>query len=458
MGWTTVVTIALTLASWTATASSGGGAVAHAEPTGHFVGETRCGAPTCHGAGLPANEAAKRDWHPWKSARTQWNTSSIDHHSRAFRTLTTDAGHSIATYMGIDATKSDKCLVCHAPAAPTIQGSAHRQDEGVTCEHCHGPAELWLKVHSEHDWYPTKRSAYFSQGFYDLRNLTMRAERCASCHVEIDHEIVAAGHPPLQFELVAYAQIMKHWDDQEKLPAGTFSIDPTLWAVGQVTGLRRALAMLGARAGSTNYQALDQFPHFQSANCYQCHHKLVADALRQATGHQAMVDAVFATAFPDQQGALKKLWNGVTEGVNASAERARERAAELERWLAPYEERVVKQGLDRAATRRILAHITASGETLKRVVIFTHTPPPTGNTVRISGVSAPWWWTTGAPEQAALAIESLCEPAFDRKSCAGKGGAIEKDLRQLLNAVDRFDYRPDQFSQSLGAINGKLFR
>jgi hypothetical protein len=451
-----VVTIALTLVSWTAAISNGGGTVAQAESTAHFVGETRCGAPTCHGAGLPANEAAKRDWHPWKSARTQWNTSSIDHHSRAFRTLTTDAGKSIGTYMGIDATKSEKCLVCHAPPAATIQGSAHRQDEGVTCEHCHGPAELWLKPHSEHDWYD-KRSAYFSQGFYDLRNLTLRAEKCGSCHVEIDHEIVAAGHPPLQFELVAYAQIMKHWNDQEKLPAGAFSIDPTLWAVGQVTGLRRALAMVNTRAGNANYQALGQFPHFESANCYQCHHKLVEDALRQATGHHAMVDAVFATAFPDQQGTLTNLWNGVVEGVNANAERARERAEELARWLTPYEERVLKQGIDRAATRRILARITSSGDALKRVERFAYNRPATGNTVRIGSVSAPWWWTTGAPEQTALAIESLCEPAFDRKSCTAPGGAIEKDLRQLLNAVDRFDYRPDQFSQSLGAINGRLF-
>jgi hypothetical protein len=423
----------------------------------HFVGETRCGAPTCHGAGLPSNEAAKRDWRPWKSARTQWNTSNIDHHSRAYRTLESEGGKAIAAYMGIRATESEKCLSCHAPDAPTSAGSAHIRREGVTCEHCHGPAEFWLKPHVERDW-KDKRAQYFTRGFYDNNNLVLRARKCASCHVEIDHEIVAGGHPPLQFDLVAYAQIMKHWDDQDELPAGSFSIDPTLWAVGQVTGLRQALAMLSERAGNANYQSIGKVSHFQSANCYQCHHKLVDDALRQASGHYAMVEAVFATLFPDQQGTLTGLWNGVSAGTATGADQARERASSADGWLAPYQERIVSRGVDRDATRKILARITGSGETLKRVERFSFSRSPTGNTVRVGSVSAPWWWTTGAPEQTVLAIESLCEPAFDRKSCMGSGGAIEKDVRQLLNAVDRFDYRPDQFSQTLGGIRAKLFR
>src|SRR5690349_6236515 len=36
-----------------------------------FVGDTKCGNPTCHGSGLPTNDAEKASWKPWKSARTQ---------------------------------------------------------------------------------------------------------------------------------------------------------------------------------------------------------------------------------------------------------------------------------------------------------------------------------------------------------------------------------------------------
>ncbi len=428
-------------------------AVAHADG-GRFYGDTKCGLPPCHGAALPSTQATQKGWQPWKSARTQWRTSSIDHHSRAYQTLTTEAGRAIAGYMGIDATKSDKCLVCHAPDAAAMPGGNYRQSDGVTCEHCHGSAEQWVEAHSQSSW-EQKRGEYFSRGFVDLRNYEVRARKCASCHVEIDHEIVAGGHPPLQFEMVAYAQIMKHWDDQRRVGGpDAFSPDPTLWAVGQITGLRRALAMTAERAGSANYAGLGKFPHFQSGNCYQCHHKLVEDALRQARGHYAMVEAIFGVAFPGERDALTSRWEGVVAAGGGSAEQTQSRAAALAEWLASYAGGMQRQRLDRAATKAILKRITSSGDALKRIERFSYNRPPTGNTVRVGSTSAPWWWTTGAPEQTFLAISSLCEPAYGAKSCGN--GAIAGDLRRLLGAVDRFDYKPDQFSQALDAINGKL--
>jgi len=49
------------------------------------------------------------------------------------------------------------------------------------------------------------------------------------------------------------------------------------------------------------------------------HHKLVDDALRQAQGHYAMVDALFATIAPDRQNELAGLWNGVVSAVATAA-------------------------------------------------------------------------------------------------------------------------------------------
>jgi hypothetical protein len=222
--------------------------------------------------------SGKKSWKPWTSARTQWLNSNIDHHSRAYRTLETAASKAIGGYMGIQPTASDKCLRCHAPDARNSQGSTHKASDGVTCEHCHGPAEQWLKPHVEKDW--RDKQAQFTQlGFYDNADYRLRAQKCASCHVEIDHEIIAAGHPPLQFDMVAYAQIMKHWDDQVDRPPASFSVDPTLWSVGQLTGLRHAAAMIARRAANENYQSIGKFSHFEEKECYQCHHKLVDDAL-----------------------------------------------------------------------------------------------------------------------------------------------------------------------------------
>ena len=416
-----------------------------------FVGETRCGNPTCHGAGLPTTEAEKVNWRPWKSARTQWLNRNIDRHSRAYATLETEGGKQIARYMGIDATRSDKCLACHAPSVKLAPKSGHRKVDGVSCEHCHGPAELWLQPHVERDW-KSKKPSYYARGFYDNANFKSRAERCAACHTEIDHEIVAGGHPPLQFEMVAYAQIMKHWDDQEDVPAGSFSVDPTLWAVGQVVGLRSLLDMVSSRAGDSNYQSIGKFSHFEDKNCFQCHHKLVADAVRQARGHYLMVDQILAVRNASRRGALASQWSDLVGAASSSADATRQKAQALKGALAGLDGDLLGNRLDQGETRRLLKGITASGDKLRSIERFSWSRPPRSNVLSIVNIDEPWWYTTGGPEQAVLAIGALCDPAYGAATCRG----ITAQRRTLIDAVDRFNYNPDQFVRSLNAINGAL--
>ncbi len=441
--------VAVLCAGWTPIVAK-----AQSAPPARFEGDGRCGNPTCHGMGLPANEAQKKNWKPWKSARSQWLNRNIDHHSRAYATLETADAKTIAGYMGIEATGSEKCLVCHAPTAVAAPDGHWQRRDGVTCEDCHGPSEFWLKPHVEKDW-KEKKGQFTDRGFYDNLNFKLRAVKCAQCHVEIDHEIVAGGHPPLQFEMVAYAQIMKHWDDQDKLPPGSFSPDPTLWAIGQVVGLRRAAEMVAHRAGDANYQGIGKFSHFEDKNCYQCHHKLVEDALRQAQGHYEMVEVILASLFPDGAQELSSLWAGITEAARGSAGQTQERALRLAQWLAPYEDRLLPRTVDREGTKKLLARITANGEKYKAIKRFSYSQPQTANVTKVEGVSVPWWYTTGAPEQTILAVEALCEPAYPGK-CGPEG--IEGDLRKLLAAADRFHYNPEQFAQSLSAIRAKLLK
>lgn len=414
-----------------------------------FVGDGRCGNPTCHGASLPSREKPDPNWKPWKSARTQWINTNIDRHSRAYRTLETAGGKAIAAYMGIDATASQKCLVCHAPDAPTAAGARFKRSDGVSCEHCHGPAELWLEAHAQRDW-PQNRKSFVSKGFYDNDDYVLRARNCAKCHVAIDHEIVAGGHPPLQFELVAYAQIMKHWDDQDEVPAGSFSVDPTIWALGQITGLREALRMLSDRADGSNYQSFDQFPHFADRNCYQCHHKLVDDALRQARGHYLMVDAVLSGVATGQRDQLGGLWNGVVAAVPSSPQAAKQKADAMVGWLGSLEGQIGTINQD--ATRRMLNRVTSSGDRLKLAERFAFRQSQTSNVLDVDNLSTPWWWTTGGPEQAFLAIRALCRPAVGDAKC----DAARNDLKTMLTAIDRFNYKADQFAASLGAVGAKL--
>lgn len=423
------------------------GTAAALEPA-RFVGDSRCGNPTCHGAGLPATDADKANWKPWRSARSQWLNRDLDRHSRAYATLETDAAKTIARYMAIDATTSDKCLACHAPAATAVPRSTYQRSDGVTCEHCHGAAEYWLEAHVQKDW-ATARASFAARGFYDNRDPTRRADKCASCHLDLDHEIVAGGHPPLQFEMVAYGAIVKHWEERD---AG----DATLWAVGQIVGLRRSLQMVARRAGESDYQGLGKFSHFEGKNCYQCHHKLVEDGLRQAQGHYEMTSSLFSVLFPDRRSELAAAWTRLSAATADSATQTEKRATELAQWLEPYPQRVTERKASADDARQVLATITAGGPRLKEIRRFAHRRPATANTTEIDNIGVPWWYTTGAPEQSILAIEALCEPVFPGR-CGMSAEGIGTELRQLLAATDRFAYDPSAYASALAALHRKLF-
>jgi hypothetical protein len=417
-----------------------------------FVGEGKCANPTCHGAAAPATEAEQQGWAPWKSARTQWLNSNIDRHSRAYRTLQNDKSKQIAGYMNISATESIKCRVCHAPPAEKGAGSNYEVSEGVSCEHCHGPAEAWIKVHVEKDW-PDKRAQYVSQGFYNNNDFRLRAAKCASCHVKIDHEIVAGGHPPLQFEMVAYAQVMKHWDDADEKPKAWFDADPTIWGIGQVVGLREAVEMIADRAGGQNYQGLGNFSHFKDRNCYECHHKLLEDALRQASGHYEMVDILMATLLSGDKAQLDGKWGSLKAGVSSSAESAQQRANDLGNWLKGVEGQLMQRGISQAETRSILKRVTATGQGYQPAPHFVYSRPPKSNVLTVSGVEHPWWYTTGPPEQAVLAVLALCPPGFGNAKCR----AIDGDITTLVRAADRINFDQGKFAGALRSIGARLF-
>src|SRR5260370_7979620 len=52
---------------------------------------------------------------------------------------------------------------------------------------------------------------------YDTRDLIKQSERCLSCHIgtrekEVDHAMLAAGHPHLTFQLESFSSAMpRHW-------------------------------------------------------------------------------------------------------------------------------------------------------------------------------------------------------------------------------------------------------
>jgi hypothetical protein len=98
----------------------------------------------------------------------------------------------------------------------------------------------------------------------------------------VDHDLIAAGHPRLNFEFAAFlANMPPHWfeDTRGNFPARA-------WAVGQVASSRAAVAQLHdraarARAAKGNAAAASPWPEFSEYDCFSCHHDLADEAWRK---------------------------------------------------------------------------------------------------------------------------------------------------------------------------------
>jgi hypothetical protein len=230
------------------------------------------GAQSCGGNGCHKEAAEKPAPGPFQTEMTTWDEK--DQHSKAFAHLkkpwdVVAEKHpevkDIAKKLKIKkATSSDRCLTCHALNVPDeLQGENFDIAEGVSCDFCHGPSEKWRKPHSQKGWTDQQRAAsqtaggdwegqashaklLSTWGLYDTKPLIARAEICVSCHLKIDGDMVAAGHPQPFFELNYFEETEpKHWRERPE-HAGVNHVK--VWAAGQIVCLREAAKQAGERA------------------------------------------------------------------------------------------------------------------------------------------------------------------------------------------------------------------
>src|SRR5262245_53036366 len=277
-----------------------------------MVGTLSCSAVSCHGGGGPrywSGAAAGGEYVYWLGhsgtysdgrrpydPRARLESSNGDPHALAGQRISSPRFQDVlrrASHRAdgsVDASMYQKCARCHDP------GSAARQPEdissttqattaepiarnvtptGIGCETCHGGAKQWIAVHYERD---ISRERLLDLGMVDTKNLFLRARLCASCHVgsaenDMNHDMIAAGHPPLRFEQASFEALIgtKHWDDRpQRKTEPEFEVQ--LWAAGRIAAAEAALAVLEGRARrESGQESVAPWPEFAEGNCFACH-------------------------------------------------------------------------------------------------------------------------------------------------------------------------------------------
>lgn len=243
-----------------------GGLAAGEPPT--YLGAASCASSACHGStqGFADSGIVHNEYLIWHRN---------DRHARAYQTLLLPASSRIAEALGGPPAHQDpQCLACHASAGrDASHGPRFQIDDGVDCETCHGPAEPWLQSHTR-GLRQTKERV--EQGLKPTWDPHWRAELCVSCHVgdaerPLKHEVMAAGHPPLNFELDTYLAVMPpHHRADWAAEIGKPAPAPLQhWLAGQAAAAGALLEQVGELQNSHSL-----LPDFASFDCYACHHDL----------------------------------------------------------------------------------------------------------------------------------------------------------------------------------------
>ena len=242
-----------------------------------YTGPGSCASPSCHG-GVQVRATTSVQQNEYST----WVVK--DKHARAFAVLTNPVAVRMAKILGIErADAAPKCLACHALSVPEAdRARTFDSTDGVSCESCHGPASNWLGPHTTKSWTHERSIA---AGMRDLRDPVRRAENCLTCHLgtadkALDHEMIAAGHPDLYFELASFTAAMpRHWKEEEVWS------DVRMLVVGQAVQFREQLRRVVRNAQGSSW------PEFADLDCFACHHSLTnaETSWRQQQGYSGRI-------------------------------------------------------------------------------------------------------------------------------------------------------------------------
>jgi hypothetical protein len=419
-----------------------------------YIGPGSCAATSCHGSvkPVPGSRILQNEYSTWIVK---------DKHSHAYQSLTGDIGERIARILKLNAKAEEapKCLACHALyTTPEQRGRPFELSEGVSCENCHGPASAWLGPHTMRDW-PHEKSA--ALGMRDTREVIHRTEKCLECHLGtkekfVDHEMIAAGHPDLFFELDSFSAVMpRHWKSPRESSPGKPVEDAAWagvrdWSAGQAVQLRAEMERLTWRAKGERFDKKDVWPEYSELSCFACHHALAPakDSWRQQHGFAGRRPG--DPAWNSSRYAVIRLLAKQMDSANAQ---------ELDRRLLEVSEEMSKLNPDRNAVAASATAATPLAQRLaERLAAMQYDRAAVQRMLQVISDDAETISLADerAAEQAAMAMDSLyIAYSKDAKPINAEEvrAAINELFRQLENPSA---YNADQFAASLRRIGPML--
>ncbi|HEY8020416.1 MAG TPA: multiheme c-type cytochrome [Thermoanaerobaculia bacterium] len=370
--------------------------IAAAALPGLYLGVGSCGTSVCHGSAVP-----RRDYDILQNEFQIWKD---DPHAHAWEPLTGERSRVIARNLHLPGpADAPLCLACHTLVVPKARmaGRNLEVEDGISCESCHGPASGWLEGHRSESW---THADSVRAGMTDLRDLDTRARVCLSCHLgtgdrTVDHELLAAGHPVLSFELDNFTEGMPPhwlpWRDRRRREGRPDTHGARAWAVGQVVAFREGLAELARRARS------ERWPEFSALECSTCHHSLAERRYLTVRGGSLPADPPGLPRWsPARWAVLRHLVDAVAPEARAGLQADVDvLAGQLARFGTPPAE--VAETAERAARRAeplvaAVARVRWDGAQVRRVLFAI-----AGDRDFLSGADLP------TAEQAYLAVHTL---------------------------------------------------
>jgi hypothetical protein len=262
-----------------------------------------------------------------------------------------------------------------------------------------------------------------------------------SCHLgdeekTVDHEMIAAGHPDLIFELDTYSTLMPaHWKQDEDNWKGSEpkqeSFGPRAWGVGQAMALRETMKQLIRRVRSQSW------PEFAEFDCYACHHDLRLPSWRQ--------QRVYVRT------AGRPLWNPSRYAVFRLliSQISSDDRKTLDESINAFNNLLDNPTSDReqiAATANRVAEL--ADNLVQKLATTTFTPQLTRTLLRSISGDGEYISQAGvrAAEQAAMALEGLYV-AYSRDEKGPNDQAIKAAIKKLFDYLEKPErYTPSQFA------------